>query len=127
MVVPQGTNTKNRQRWPTDPTWLLIQRAFDQYQDQKTDQLGPIIRKRKREKNLERATAAIAGYASTYAAWDDTTTPEDDLSVVFSKLYEGVTQRLDERDMDFTATMLEKRRLYSVPNAEDNALSERRP
>jgi hypothetical protein len=114
MVVPQGTNTKNRQRWPTDPTWLLIQRAFDQYQDQKTDQLGPIMRKRKREKNLERATAAIAGYASTYAAWDETTTTEDDLSVVFSKLYDSVTNRLDERGIDFTAKMIEKRDLYSI-------------
>lgn len=120
MVVPQST--KNRKRWPTDPTWTLLQGAFDHYANQETEQLGPIIRKRKREKNLERATAAIAGYASTYAAWDETTTEEDDISVAFSKLYESVTQRLDERGIDFVAKMLEKRDLYSIPKPDQKTI-----
>jgi hypothetical protein len=120
MVTPAPT--KNRHRWETTPTWVLMQRAFDDHAHKETEDFGPIIRKRKREKNLERATAAIAGYASTYAAWDDTTTSEDDISVVFSKLYEGVTQRLDERGIDFTAKMLEKRALYSVPKSNQEAV-----
>jgi hypothetical protein len=122
MVVPQPT--KNRKRWPTDPIWTLVQSAFDQYENQETEAFGPIIRKRKREKNLERATAAIAGYASTYAAWDETTTTEDDISVVFSRLYEGVTQRLEQRGIDFTAKMQEKRALYSVPRLEQTISEE---
>ncbi|HEU5382214.1 MAG TPA: hypothetical protein VFV38_42920, partial [Ktedonobacteraceae bacterium] len=119
MVVPQGTNTRNRQRWPTAPVWTLLQGAFDQYETEETEHLGPIIRKRKREKNLERATAAIAGYASTFGAWDETVTPEDDISVVFSKVYESVTKRLDQQGVDFAAKMQEKRDLYSIPAREE--------
>lgn len=121
MVVPQSANTRNRQRWPTDPAWVVLQGAFDQYVNQKTEALGPIIRKRKREKNLERATAAIAGYASTYAAWDEDVTLDDDISVVFSKLYGGVTQRLEEKGIDFAAKMQEKRTLYSIPQSGQGA------
>ena len=40
---------------------------------------------------------------------------EDDISVVFSKLYGAVTQRLEEREIDFAAKVQEKRELYSVP------------
>lgn len=119
MVVPLAT--KNRNRWPTDPTWVVLQHAFDKFAEAETEQLGPIIRKRKREKNLERATAAIAGYASTYAAWDETLTTEDDISVVFSKLYEGVTQRLTDKGVDFAAKVQEKRELYSVPPQKQGA------
>lgn len=120
MVVPQAEQ-KNRKRWPTAAIWSVIQSAFDGYANHEAEQRGPLIRQRKREKNLERATAAIAGYASTYAAWDDTLTTEDDLSVVFSQLYQGVTKRLEERGVDFAAQMQEKRTLYSIA-AQENEL-----
>lgn len=120
MVIPQST--KNRKRWPTNPTWELVQHAYDSFANEQTEGLGPIIRKRKREKNLERVTAAIAGYASTYAAWDDTVSLEDDISVVFSKAYESVTQRLSEKGIDFAAKVQEKRALYSVPQPSQEAI-----
>jgi hypothetical protein len=120
MVVPQ--TTKNRKRWPTDPAWTLLQGAFDEQANPETDAWGPIIRKRKREKNLERATAAIAGYASTYGGWDETVTEEDDISVVFGKIYDGVVQRLEERGVDFAAKMQEKRERYSIPPVEQKTI-----
>lgn len=115
MVTPQ--KTKNRTRWPTAPAWKLIQGAFDNYTNADTANLGPIIRKAKLEANLDRAEAAIAGYMSTYAAWDGSYSPDDDLSVVFSTLYQRVTERLEQRGIDFAVKVLEKRDLYSVESA----------
>lgn len=59
-----------------------------------------------------------AGYASTYAAWDDELTPDDDVSVIFSRLYEEVTKRLEECGVDFAEQMQEKRTLYSIAEQE---------
>jgi hypothetical protein len=55
----------NHARWPVHPAWAVIQNAFTQ----EDDGLGPIVRVRKREKNIERGLASVIGYLSTLVAW----------------------------------------------------------
>ena len=33
--------------------------------------LGPLVRQRRREKNIEQAVAVFAAYSTTYAAWEE--------------------------------------------------------
>lgn len=49
-------------------------------------------------------------------AWQTGKAPFD-LSVVFSTLYERVTERLEKRGVDFAVKVLEKWDLYSVDSA----------
>ena len=59
------TADTNRARWPVHPAWEVVQGAFLQ----EDEGLGPIVRDRKREKNIERGLASVVGYLSTLAAW----------------------------------------------------------
>src|SRR5207248_6913437 len=63
-VVP--TQDTNRSRWPVHPAWSVAQSAFSEPVE---PGLGSLVRKRIREKNLERGVAAAMGYLSTLAAW----------------------------------------------------------
>jgi hypothetical protein len=71
---------------------------------QEDDGLGPIVRVRKREKNIERGLASAIGYLSTLAAWvgGDLTSPDADMSLVLRWLYGASLDYLDERDLDFS-------------------------
>jgi hypothetical protein len=110
MVTP--ARTKNRARWPTSPAWKQIQRAFDAYGDQLVDALGPLVREAKREVNIDRGVAAIAGYATTLAAWmrtDDEINPEMLLALVADK----VQERWGKREDSLPDVIREKKFLYS--------------
>lgn len=107
-VIP--TKDTNRARWPVHPAWAVIQGAFMQ----EDDGLGPIVRVRKREKNIERGLASVVGYLSTLAAWvgGDLATPETDISLVLRWLYGAGLDYLEEKERDFSKLVLQKQKLY---------------
>ena len=109
-VVP--TEDSNRSRWPVHPAWTVLQSAFA---DRPASGLGPIVRKRIREKNLERGLAAMIGYSSTLAAWlgGKHADPDTDLSLVFQWLYEHGQEYMEERDRDFFAEVKRKQDMYN--------------
>ena len=104
------TKDSNRARWPVHPAWVVVQGAFTQ----EDDGLGPIVRVRKREKNIERGLASVIGYLSTLAAWvgGDLATPETDISLVLRWLYGAGLDYLEEKD----------RRLLQAGRAQAKAL-----
>ena len=72
-------------------------------------------RERKREVNLDRAEAAIAGYATTYSAWlEDEITSEDDISVVLQRLYRKILERWEQQGVDFHDLRLKKQFDYHL-------------
>ncbi len=88
----------NRSRWPTSPTWVEIQKAFDSYGDRMLDALGAIVRERTRNAKIDQLTAQIAGCSTTLAALlnevdipDDAGAPE-----IFSVVYEKVIERWEK-------------------------------
>ncbi len=100
MVTP-NEHDSNRWRWVTSDAWQVVQQAFatgwDGYDD-----MSDVQRERKRTINLEQAEAAIAGYTATYAAWlKDEVRPDDDVSVVFKRLYDQITDRWNRNGTDF--------------------------
>jgi hypothetical protein len=109
-VMP--TDDSNRSRWPVHPAWVVVQSAFAEPVE---PGLGPVIRQRVRQKNLERGLAAIIGYSSTLAAWlgGEHAEPSADLSLTFQWLYEHGQEYLAEKDRDFFKEVLRKQRLYS--------------
>lgn len=111
MVRPG--QTKNRTRWPTHPTWEKIQRAFDRYGDKELDRLGPLVREPRRVINKERAEAAIAGYMTTYAAWDQEMPEDIDPAAIFATVYDKVIERWGKRGIVPGELIREKRFLYS--------------
>ncbi|GCE48499.1 hypothetical protein EI42_04826 [Thermosporothrix hazakensis] len=111
MVAP-NVNDRNKWRWKTaDPWKIAVQEAFTRHW-RKSDDIAAIQRKRKREANLKRAEAAIAGYITTYAAWDDSVTDDDDASVIFHKLYQQVMQKWENDGVDFQEVRAKKQLLY---------------
>ena len=104
------TEDTNRARWPVHPAWQVIQQAFSQ----EDDGLGPIVRERKREKNIERGLASTLGYLSTLAAWvgGDLATQDVDISTVLHWLYGAGSEYLEEREQDFAAQVRRKWLLY---------------
>jgi hypothetical protein len=110
MVIP--ARTPNRARWATASAWKQIQRAFDGYGDKIVDALGPLVREAKREVNIERGVAAMAGYATTLAAWlkvDDGIDPETLLALVADR----VQERWSKQEDSLPDVIREKKFLYS--------------
>jgi hypothetical protein len=110
MVIP--ARTPNRARWATTPAWKQIQRAFDGYGDRMVETLGPLVREAKREVNVERGVAALAGYATTLAAWlkvDDEIRPEELLALVADR----VQERWSTQEDSLSDVIREKKFLYS--------------
>jgi hypothetical protein len=94
------------------PAWAIIQQAFTQ----EDDGLGPIVRMRKREKNIERGLASVIGYLSTLAAWvgGDLATPETDISLVLRWPYGAGLDYLEEKERDFPNLVQQKQKLYGT-------------
>ncbi len=63
-VLP--SEDSNRSRWPVHPAWAVVQGAFA---TEPESDVGPLVRKRIRERNVERGIASTIGYVSTVAAW----------------------------------------------------------
>jgi hypothetical protein len=113
MVQPGPT--KNRTRWATHPAWKTLQRAFDAYGDKELDALGPLVRERKRQKNVEQGIAAIAGYATTLAAWykRDWGEGEACINALFETLRAEVTDRWKDLGVTPQDLIRAKKFIYS--------------
>ncbi len=113
MVVPG--RTRNRTRWATHKTWTLIQGAFDDQGCKMVEALGPLVRERKRQKNIEQGVAAIAGYATTLAAWCENELEKDaDAEQIFSLIYEKVIERWERLRVTPQDMVREKKFLYHL-------------
>jgi hypothetical protein len=113
MVIPEPD--LNRTRWTTHPLWLHVQHAFDQDSDPALDALGPLVRDRKRQKNIEQLTAQIAGCATTLAAWceDDELDERADAPEIFSVIYDKVQARWNKLNVFPQDVVKEKKFIYS--------------
>jgi hypothetical protein len=112
MVTPE--KTPNRTRWATFPGWKQIQHAFDSYGDKMLDALGPLVREAKREVNIERGVAAIAGYVTTLAAWTENSDwSEIAPDVLMEMVGELVQTRWREHGVVLADVVREKKFLYS--------------
>jgi hypothetical protein len=82
--------------------------------------LKPFVRKRKRQVNLDRMVAQIAGCTVTAEAWRPTGEHwirdgvEPDLSDTFQFLYGQVEAYLEEKGREFSKLVRRKRTLYSL-------------
>jgi hypothetical protein len=105
-VVPQSVNVAKE---PLEP-----------------ESLKPFVRRRKREVNMERGIAQIAGWLSTIEAWrrnyaadraPDEEDIEDDISATWHFLAEETDQYLTERSIDFSQVVHQKQVLYRLEPA----------
>ncbi len=146
-IVP--TEDTNRSRWPVHPDWLIIQEAFPSLREEEQPEeepqetavavcnppacqeetpaipLLPFIRKRKREVNMDRIIDQIAGCIVTVEAWRPPRpgcTPE--LRRTVSYVYQRVETRMEEKQRDFSASVRDKRDLYSIELDPDNAAAD---
>lgn len=110
-VVP--TKDSNCWRWPLHPAWRVVQAAFVESPEAG---LGPVVRKRIREKNLERGLAAVVGYTSTLAAWlgGEYAAPDADMSLTLQWLYESGVRYLDEKEREYWKEVRRKQQLYAT-------------
>ena len=110
-VLPSEEDT-NRSRWPVHPAWVVVQSAFAEPVELG---LGPVVRQRIREKNIERGVASTIGYVSTLAAWlgGDYATPDADVSLTLQWLYEAGTEYLNEKGREFYKEVCRKQKLYA--------------
>jgi hypothetical protein len=125
-VVP--TEDTNRARWPVAPEWEVLQAPFAPVDAPTAPRsLAPFIRQRKREVNMGRAVAAIAGYASTFEVFrrdlynqlGKTYDSEPDISVTFHSLFNEVQVYFEEKGCkrkgaDFASVVAKKSLLYHV-------------
>lgn len=111
MVSP--ARTKNRALWPTSPAWKPIQAAFDTYGCKLVEALGPLVREVKREVNIDRGVAAIAGYATTLAAWFKVNEQEIDPNELMALVNDCVQKRWNKQETNLPDVIREKKFLYS--------------
>ena len=76
--------------------------------------LGPVVRKRILEQNLERGVAYTIGYVSTLAAWlgGEYAAPDADASLTLQWLYKAGMVYLDTKGREFSKEVLRKMKLY---------------
>jgi hypothetical protein len=115
-VLPSEEDT-NRSRWPVHPAWVVVQSAFSQAVELG---LGPVVRQRIREKNLERGVSSTIGYVSTLAAWlgGDYAAPDADVSLTLQWLYKEGMEYLDEKGREFYKEVCRKQKLYASDDNE---------
>ncbi len=90
------------------------------------ESLKPFVRRRKREVNMERGIAQIAGWLSTIEAWrrnyaadraSDEQCIEEDISATLHFIAEETDQYLNERRIDFSQIVQKKQVLYRLEPA----------
>jgi hypothetical protein len=101
----------NRSRWPVHPAWVVVQGAFAEDVD---PGLGPLVRERIREKNVERGIAVTIGYISTLAAWlgGDYVDQDADVSLMLHWLSEAGPEYLESKQRDFLQEVRKKQKRY---------------
>ena len=108
-VVPGADS--NRSRWVTHLVWMEVQKAFAVLPDEEEDK-SEVIRKRKRQASLDRATAATVGYLSSMAAWlgcDGSRGEEADFLYMLHWLRERTPVYLGARQRQFAKEVAKKR------------------
>jgi hypothetical protein len=113
-VTPTGDS--NRSRWPVHPVWMVVQSAFT---EDATSELGPLVRERKQEVNIDRGLAATLGYMSSLAAWKggELAEQEADFSLVLHWLNEVAPDYLEEKQKDFQKEVQRKRKRLGLQSA----------
>ena len=106
-------HTKNRSRWVTHETWIQFQKAFDTYGDVALDGLGPLVRDRNREANMEQGVAAVAGYMTTLAAWDNELPEDAGPDEIFEMVIDRVRARWHKLNIVPQDLVREKKFIYS--------------
>lgn len=84
-----STDDSNRSRWPTHPNWVVVQQAFI-VKCEVPAQFGKIIRKRKEQRNIDKAVESMFSYATSMAAWegDELSELDTDISTFLSRFGE---------------------------------------
>ena len=115
-MLPSEDDT-NRSRWVVHSAWVVVQAAFT---DDLDNGLGPVVRQRIRERNLERGVASTFGYVSTLAAWlgGDYVTPDADASLTLRWLYEAGMEYLNDKGRDFLKEVRKKQKRYASNDKE---------
>ncbi len=115
-VLPSEDDT-NRSRWAVHPAWVVVQAAFT---DDGENGLGSLVRKRIRERNLERGVTSTIGYVSTLAAWlgGEYVTPDADASLTLRWLYEAGIEYLNDKGRDFFKEVRKKQKRYASNDKE---------
>jgi hypothetical protein len=115
-ALPSEDDT-NRSRWPVHPVWAVVQSAFSEDAD---PGLGPLVRQRIHEKNVERGIAATIGYISTLAAWlgGDYVDQDADVSLMFHWLSEAGPEYLESKHRDFLQEVRKKQKRYGSQETE---------
>ncbi len=118
-VLP--SEDSNRSRWSVHPAWAVVQSAFS---TEPENTLGPLVRKRIREKNIERGIASTIGYISTLAAWlgGDYSSPDSDVSLMLHWLADVGPEYLESKSRDFVQEVRKKQKRYG--NSGDTSTSE---
>lgn len=111
-IIP--TDDQNSSRWPVHPAWKVVQAAFVEPVEAG---LGPVVRERIREKNLERGVAAMIGYSSTLASWlgGEYADAESDVSLTFQWLYAEGMKYLKKKRLDFHQEV-KRKQLRNTPS-----------
>ncbi len=100
----------NRSRWLTHPNWVIVQQAFTVPCDVPA-QFGKIIRKRKEQRNIDKAVESMFGYATLMAAWegDELLELDTDISTFLSRFVERSLLYQKWSKKDFAAEVRRKR------------------
>ncbi len=109
-VVPTDDDS-NRSRWPTHPNWVIVQQAFV-LPCAEPVQFGKIIRKRKQQRNIDKATEALFGLATSMAAWEGDTLPQtdNDISTFFMRfIHEHLPNYQKRSEKEFGSEVQRKR------------------
>jgi hypothetical protein len=109
-VIPNEQDS-NRARWPVHPARQVVQRAFreDAYSD-----IGNLVFKRTKERNVLRALDAVSGYITSIVAQGDDLYPELNLGYydVMEWLTHSVEINLKVKERDFYQEVDKKRPRY---------------
>lgn len=113
------TNDHIQTRWPLHPTWTTIQHAFDSLSEEPAREL---IRVKKQQVNMDAAKASLAGYLSTYTAYQcakQGTPPEQvDVLNVLVDLWEDIEALMEQKQTSFQEQVSAKQHRYYLREAQ---------
>ena len=100
----------NRSRWPTHSNWVILQQAFT-VPCKVPAQFSKIIRKRKEQRNIDKAAESMFGYATSMAAWegDELSEPDTDISTFLMRFVKRSLLYQKRSKKDFVAEVRRKR------------------
>ena len=87
--------------------------------------LGPLVRKRIREKNVERGIASTIGYISTLAAWlgGEYASQDTDVSLMLHWLAEAGPEYLESKQRDFVQEVRKKQKRYGNTTSDESEVA----